>query len=784
MASFMTFGSIANRKGKSGKLPPQSVVGFRYNFEDFDYSTQILKNTYNASTPVYDASVSNTTRAIWGILENKYMKTMDEGSTFYFDSTFTNVISVSMSMTGKYVALLLSGTGGVRLSSDYGTTFTTILATTSGIGIKMSDDGKYMVYVGDSSIKVSSNYGSTWTTKVTGLTINNTNNHWPIAMSSDGKYIYVAYTTTTGTTNGRKSSDYGATWASCYNKNGGYICNHSGNYVSGYYGSYSTDFFVSYNSFTTTSNSNGNGYTTGSNSFFTTGLTNNNLSDVRTNMQYNTYTNAAVGSTDRILIYWNLGESTTSGLGTRGLWKPRDESFTFHIGEIQYSSTDTKIRRISKLINYDTSAVMLQNNISFTTVSATCDFNGSNYRIVDKYQPILGTRSLCLRNVTGDVSGLFVTLPSLTVGIAGFSLSFWIKVPTTATGSNVSNPDGAKLFWFDDTIGNQFGLSLYSNKLAAHVQNASVMTQITDGSIYNVALNDGNARHISWVISYNGGGTPIWYFYVNGALTNTITTNTAYPTATTYTSNFIGCSTAKNDYCEANFDDVRYELTEITQSIVTTYYGVLTPVYLGTNMDLSLPVVGTGLTRTLTKGATTNNWTISTTTGNNANVSFILCDKGSTTNCTNASQCPKQQYLAVKNTLATSATATYTDIYQNIMFPYIGEYFLSFFVSINASAYNISSMINILIDDIILKCEYPLPVDYNNYPSISSSTSWKQIVYRFYLNTANSHKISFRFSNNLTYSNLHGVPYQLISTVGTNATSTTCLANIQVYYYN
>jgi len=783
----MTFGSIANRKGRSGGGIKQTPVrNFRYNFEDYDYSTTKLKNIYDTNAPTLDASVSNTKRVIYGVLENKLYYSFDEGVTFTTETRYTTVSIATMSMNGKYIALLLTGTGGVYVSSDYGVSYTnTLSVTTIGIGIKMSETGKYVTFCGDSYIKVSTDYGQTWTNKVS---VTHTpvlyNYQYPIAMSDDGQTQYVSPRPLNSTTGGYRSIDYGNTWTTIRLVDG-YSTDPTGQNVSTGPGQFSVNKFDTAIAWEAGSTVGGNVRHVSLTDVYTTIFTGSTNGLTRLPLYWYINTDGNIGKHQGFGINWGINESSSnSGQGSRGMWRPRDDSFTFYIGTAgAIGSSVTSSRKIVKFINYDSSAILLQNNISFTTRTATTNFFGSNYRIVDKYRPILGTRSLSIRNISSDTNGNYVTLPSLITDISGISLSFWIKTASSNIDNsfNIINPNGAKLFWFDDTIGNQFGLSLYSNKLSAHVQNAGVMTQITDGSIYNVALNDGNARHISWVISYNGGGTPIWYFYVNGTLTNTITTNTAYPTATTYTSNFIGCSTAKNDYCEANFDDVRWENKECVQSDITSYYSVLTPVYLGTNMDYATttPSIVSGSSISI---SAIDSWTI-TTTGYAASRSIFGCSKTSTTYCINASQCPSNQFVAIRDTSANLATIeTYTDIIQNITFPTAGEYYMSWYASVESlTAYNVTNTVCTMINNTVLSMDFPLP----NKTTLTASTSWINYVKRFTISSAGTYPIGLRV---LTSQNYGTYPYATfvngVQTKGSNTTSTTCLANIQVYYYN
>jgi hypothetical protein len=117
---------------------------------------------------------------------------------------------MSMSSTGKY--MLLSGSSGVLVSSDYGVNFS---LKSSGIYLStaLAYDGSVMYGAKQYDILMkSTDYGETWSqvATISDGTIGS------IHCSGDGKYVIVCMN---GNDNLYVSSNYGATWSSVSNSN-------------------------------------------------------------------------------------------------------------------------------------------------------------------------------------------------------------------------------------------------------------------------------------------------------------------------------------------------------------------------------------------------------------------------------------------------------------------------------------------------------------------------------------------------------------------------------------
>jgi hypothetical protein len=156
-------------------------------------------------------------------LEGSLYRSIDYGATWQKSSNNTLAYwqRIAMSDTGQYM-IASSLNGPLMLSSNYGAVYTDITTRIRGNateyfeGTGMSGNGQYIIVcyeLGNSqySTKISNNYGApgSWSV-VPGLSVSNYSIQG-VAISNDGQYIYLSYTSTfTGIV--YKSSDYGATW--------------------------------------------------------------------------------------------------------------------------------------------------------------------------------------------------------------------------------------------------------------------------------------------------------------------------------------------------------------------------------------------------------------------------------------------------------------------------------------------------------------------------------------------------------------------------------------------
>lgn len=205
-----------------------------------------------------------------------------------FANTATNVCSVSMSSSGQYQLAGIGGhtviggitTGAVYVSSDFGSSWTSNLASANWQASGMSSTGQYM-WVGsaDTKLYTSNNYGSTWTpviipgstsvyaTSGTGGTSVYANK---IAVSTDGTIVALTSNTTlcVSTNRGNTWNITNAAYNSNFNNGGGgqnqsygmQMSNDGGLIITATYGSgnlyYSTNYGVTWTLFTGTTKPN------------------------------------------------------------------------------------------------------------------------------------------------------------------------------------------------------------------------------------------------------------------------------------------------------------------------------------------------------------------------------------------------------------------------------------------------------------------------------------------------------------------------------------------------
>ena len=159
-----------------------------------------------------------------GFLQGKLYRSTDYGATWQASSTNTLYYwqRIAMSDTGQYM-IASSLNGPLFLSSNYGASYDDITLRVNAHtteyfeGTGMSGNGQYIIVCYEEpggitfSTKISNNYGAngSWS-YVPGLSVSNASIQG-VAISNDGQYMYLSYTTTfTGTV--LRSSNYGASW--------------------------------------------------------------------------------------------------------------------------------------------------------------------------------------------------------------------------------------------------------------------------------------------------------------------------------------------------------------------------------------------------------------------------------------------------------------------------------------------------------------------------------------------------------------------------------------------
>jgi len=133
--------------------------------------------------------------------------------------------SIGISKSGRSI-VYVTNTKAVRLSTNYGASFSTVTSTTLNncTQVCVSDDGVYIILLNwNSSMFISSNSGSSWTSaSISGV--------WSVSMSSTGQYLIA----TVSANNIYVSTNYGATWTLKVSaSNAGILCyiNTTGQYM-------------------------------------------------------------------------------------------------------------------------------------------------------------------------------------------------------------------------------------------------------------------------------------------------------------------------------------------------------------------------------------------------------------------------------------------------------------------------------------------------------------------------------------------------------------------------
>ena len=212
----------------SEKIYPNIVIPYKYWWR-IQTSTPIVIEYSNSFGPT-DNTVSYV-----GAVSGRICASQNSQYVFYTTDTASNAI---------------------RISSNYGASFSASNLTGKFNPIACSDSGQYIiaastVAVSNRCVARSTDYGATWSW------INNTGMDNPmfVAVSRSGKYMYAISSSPSNYNSGRYySHDYGATWvnagtpvSSCY----GVTCSGDGRYVYQFYinvlGYYvSSDYGVTY----------------------------------------------------------------------------------------------------------------------------------------------------------------------------------------------------------------------------------------------------------------------------------------------------------------------------------------------------------------------------------------------------------------------------------------------------------------------------------------------------------------------------------------------------------
>jgi hypothetical protein len=203
-----------------------------FTFQDQNGGIPITAVSMNRGSGQYQMVATGSGSSGFGIgyLEGSLYRSIDYGATWQASSTNTLYYwqRIAMSDTGQYM-IASSVKGPLFLSTNYGASYTDITTRIRGNateyfeGTGMSGNGQYIIVcyeLGNSqySTKISNNYGApgSWSV-ISGISYSgapiyqNGYSIQGVAISNDGQYIYLSYTSTfTGIV--YKSSNYGVTW--------------------------------------------------------------------------------------------------------------------------------------------------------------------------------------------------------------------------------------------------------------------------------------------------------------------------------------------------------------------------------------------------------------------------------------------------------------------------------------------------------------------------------------------------------------------------------------------
>ena len=187
------------------------VVGYQQMFASTDYGVTWVDRNIPDTQDWTDVVATDDGSVFYGVESGDLYRSTDLGATWMLvnGTTFPNSYKLHIAADGK---LLTYNYNDIYASTDGGVnwvTFTDVPGSWYYQTVEMSDDGQFMVAVGDSTLFTSSNAGATWTQQA-GASVNP---RWRtiFAMSADGSKMM-------GVSNNSSqsvyiSTDYGVTWA-------------------------------------------------------------------------------------------------------------------------------------------------------------------------------------------------------------------------------------------------------------------------------------------------------------------------------------------------------------------------------------------------------------------------------------------------------------------------------------------------------------------------------------------------------------------------------------------
>lgn len=195
------------------------------NFQDQNGGLPILAVSASRGSGQYQMVATGSAGFGLGFLQGSLYRSIDYGATWQASSTNTLYYwqRIAMSDTGQYM-IASSLNGPLFLSSNYGASYDDITlrinahTTEYFEGTGMSGDGKYIIVCYEEpggmtfSTKISNNYGAngSWS-YVPGLSVA-AKSIQGVAISNDGQFMYLSYTSAGFSGIVIRSTNYGATW--------------------------------------------------------------------------------------------------------------------------------------------------------------------------------------------------------------------------------------------------------------------------------------------------------------------------------------------------------------------------------------------------------------------------------------------------------------------------------------------------------------------------------------------------------------------------------------------
>ena len=479
-----------------------------------------------------------------------------------------------MSASGKYQAIVTTGTGNLYVSSNYGVTW----AAASGAAtnqnyqcVYLSSTGQYQLacYLGG-LLYVSNNYGASWSTTASALQAN------AVAVSATGQYMAVSVNGGTIVT----SNTYGQSWTSTTAPTGAWTAvavSASGQYMSATLGAPGTIYYsINYG----TNWTQATWAITAQNTAYASNYWNNIF--VTSGGQYQLAT-ANVLTANLVFYYrFNLTDQTSTTVynGATGL----------------YDATLYGSASISSA-NYKNST----GSLSLTATS-------SQYLKLPTFQMTSGIAA------TGITLSCWLNLQTGTNSYAAiFELAQALKVANAITGAGTAYTLACE--YSNSTL--QF--SLLSNT------SAGVSAQVAYGNLsIPYTLSSTGWTHIAWVL-----GTSSWTIYVNGAVAtpSVVTAVSVYLPPITYTPSgysagaypfvYLGSNTYGNPnaYVTGFLNDFRMYTTTLTATQVVQLYNSNSCLAYSTNFGQNWQTVSSSLNWSDVTVSSNGQYAVATTYG-------------------------------------------------------------------------------------------------------------------------------------------------------------------------